>query len=420
MQQFDVIIIGAGPAGLTLALLLKRAPATAALKIALVDQAPPASSAPDWLRVSALNHASARMLTALGAWSELTVAPYQQMDVWEADSFAAISFKQQIPAQLQAQELGHIVSNEQLRYVLTQQLQQLPDVYWFTDSAPQQLHANPQQAGVQLSDGQLLFAQLLVGADGANSWVRQQMKFPLTFWDYDQHALVAQIRCQQPHQHVARQVFMPSGPLALLPLPDPYCVSIVWSTSPAHAAQLLQQSRTEPAAFTAALTAASQSVLGVLTLDAPAQVFPLKMRYARQWQQHNVVLVADAAHTIHPLAGQGMNLGLMDVAALAELIDEHYQQQHCVQNERLLRRYERSRKAEAQQMIAVMEAFKRGFSNDIAPLKLLRAVGMRLTDRFEPLKQRLLQAALGHSAHLPRIAQAPAYSDAHVGQEHRR
>ncbi|MCT6700339.1 FAD-dependent monooxygenase [Rheinheimera sp. 4Y26] len=400
MQTSDVLIAGGGSAGLTLALLLASGDYSQKLKITLLEQGPAPEPAPaTLLRVSALNLASQRLLTALGVWQGLTANPaYQQMEVWEADSFARIEFDAQTENQ---QALGWIVDNQQLCQQLYLKLQQYPQVQCLFGRAISQISTGDEQSLVTLSDGSVHLAKLLVGADGAESKVRQSLQLPLTFWDYDQHALVAVVKTQQPHGQCARQVFLPTGPLALLPLSDPNLCSIVWSTSPAQAADLMAK---EDAEFNQALSAATQSVLGVLSVQSPRHKFPLKMRYATQWQQQQVVLVADAAHTIHPLAGQGMNLGLMDVAALAELINQQMAKNLPWASQKMLRQYERWRKAEAQQMIAAMELFKRGFLLQDPLAKLVRAVGMKTTNQLPFLKRKIMAAALGNSGDLPQLA----------------
>ncbi|WP_031565964.1 FAD-dependent monooxygenase [Rheinheimera texasensis] len=402
MLDTDILITGAGSAGLTLALLLaKNCPD---LPITVLEQGPAPVAGPAQLnRVSALNLASQRVLDSLGVWQLLTAKPaYQQMQVWEADSFARIEFATtDLGALAQTPALGWIVDNEELRACLYQRALQYPNIQWKFDARIQQISASERQNLLTLADGSAYISKLLVGADGANSMVREQLKMPLAFWDYDHHGLVAVVRTSEPHQATARQVFLPTGPLALLPLVDPHLVSIVWSVAPERAAELIAMPADQ---FNQALTAASQSVLGVLNVQTERRSYPLKMRYASQWQKHNAVLVADAAHTIHPLAGQGMNLGLMDACALAELIVQNISTGRTCNEQRMLRQYERWRKAEAQQMIALMEAFKRGFMLQHPLAKLVRAVGMAATNQLAPVKRQLLAAALGNQGDLPAVA----------------
>ena len=400
MHTADIVIAGAGSAGLTLALLLATGEHSHQLRIELVDQGPePVVRPANWQRVSALNLASQRLLSHLGVWQQLTANPaYQHMQVWEADSFASIHFD---AASLGLTELGFIVDNEQLRQQLYQRVQQCPQISCRFHSTIAEVNVSAQQNLLRLSDGSLVLGTLLVGADGANSQVRQSLQLPLTFWDYEHHALVALIKTAEPHQHTARQVFLANGPLAMLPLADPHLCSIVWSTTPEQAKNLQHCTTSE---FNQALTAAGHSVLGLAELIGERSVYPLKLRYARQWFSQQAVLVADAAHTIHPLAGQGMNLGLMDVAALAELINKQLAQNLPIAERRMLRQYERWRKAEAQQMIAAMELFKRGFGSQLKLTKLVRAVGMKLTNQLPFIKEKMMAAALGNSGDLPELA----------------
>lgn len=397
MQNVDITIVGAGSAGLTLALLL----APTGLNIMLLEQgAAPQQGRADYQRVSALNLASVRLLQALGAWPALeqSAQPYHAMQVWDADSFARIEFDAATEHQAQ---LGFICDNEQIRRALYQQLKLHSNVQFVFNCTINSLVQSEREVLVNINQQQLILSRLLVGADGVNSRVRRDAQLPLTHWDYEQQAIVATITTEVAHNHCARQVFLPTGPLALLPLPGQHKCSIVWSCSPERATELLAL---DNAAFSQALTAASNSVLGVLKLDNTPKAFALRMRYASSWLRGRIVLVADAAHSIHPLAGQGMNLGLMDVAALAELISAALAQGQDIAEPRLLRRYERWRKAEAQTLILAMEAFKRGFSNTQPLLKLVRAVGMSGVDQLPWLKSKIIAAALGNSGDLPKIA----------------
>lgn len=397
MQNVDISIVGAGSAGLALAALL----APLGLSIRLFEQGDaPEPHEPAYQRVSAINLASQRMLAHLNAWQiiEKTATAYQQMQVCDADSFARIGFDAVSEG---VAALGHICDNEQIRLALYQQLERYNNVQCEFNCTINTIQQSERDVLINFNQQQLVLSRLLIGADGVNSKVRQAMQLPLTHWDYEQRALVCRISCELPHNNTARQVFLPTGPLALLPLPDPHECSIVWSCQNDKAAELTALNEQ---AFNQALTAASNTVLGCLTKQSPLHGFDLRMRYASRWVRDRVVLVADAAHSIHPLAGQGMNLGLMDVAALAELISEAVAANQDFTAPRVLRRYERWRKAEAQTLIAAMEVFKQGFSNAQPLLKLVRAVGMKSVDKLPWLKSQIIAQALGNKGDLPQIA----------------
>ena len=397
MQNTDITIVGAGSAGLTLALLL----APLNLNIVVLEQ----GKAPDigpvsYQRVSALNLASKRLLSHLGAWPAIakTAAAYQVMQVWDSDSFAKIAFNAETE---QVETLGWICDNEQIRQALYQQLKNHSNVSLQFNCVINSVVQSDREVLINFNQQQLLLSRLVVGADGIHSLVRKAAQLPQMHRHYNQHALVATIKTELPHQATARQVFLPGGPLALLPLPDPYLCSIVWSVPAADSANKLALSAT---AFNQALTAASQSVLGVLTLQSQVRNFELQMRYANQWLNQRIVLVADAAHSVHPLAGQGMNLGLMDVAALAQLIEQQLKSGKDITEQRMLRQYERWRKAEAQSLIIAMEAFNLTFSNKQPVLKLIRAIGMNSVNQAPWLKSKIMVAALGNSGDLPQLA----------------
>jgi 2-octaprenylphenol hydroxylase len=259
------------------------------------------------------------------------------------------------------------------------------------------LRLNPSQATLLLDDGTELVAHLLVGADGARSWVRQQAGISVKGWDYDQVALVTWVKPEKFHQETAWQRFLANGPLAFLPLTEGYC-SIVWSTSAAHAAQLKAM---EADRFAQELQAAFENKLGAIEAVGPRAMFPLRSFETQHYILPRLALVGDAAHTIHPLAGQGVNLGLADMSTLLQVLTEARQQQRDIGSEKILRRYERWRRADNRSMLIAMDGFKRLFSTEQPLLRWVRNLGLNLTDRSLPIKRLIMQQALGSS--VPRI-----------------
>ncbi|WP_075182261.1 FAD-dependent 2-octaprenylphenol hydroxylase [Pantoea sp. 1.19] len=391
MQTFDVIIAGGGMVGLTVACGLQGS----GLRVAVLEQQPPlplADDAPPQLRVSAINAASERLLQHLDVWPAVLsqrAAPYHGMEVWERDSFGAIRFDDHNQT---LSHLGHIVENAVIHQALWQRAQGLSELTLIAPASLQQVAFGDNEAFLTLQDGSMMSARLLIAADGANSWLRQKADIPLTFWDYEHHALVATIRTARPHQAVARQVFHGDGILAFLPLQDPHLCSIVWSLPPQEATRLQAMST---ALFNQQLSVAFDMRLGLCQVEGERKTFPLTARYARQFAAHRLALVGDAAHTIHPLAGQGANLGLMDAAMLIGEIRRLHQQGKDIGQHLSLRRYERSRKQSAALMLAGMQGFRTLFAGDNPAKKLLRDVGLRLADRLPGVKPRLLEQAMG-------------------------
>jgi 2-octaprenylphenol hydroxylase len=390
MQTYDVVIAGGGMVGLAVACGLQGC----GLRIAVLEKAAPMSfnaSGPHGLRVSAINAASERLLQHLDVWSSILAqraSSYHGMEVWDRDSFGRIEFDE--PQGVS--HLGHIIENEVIHQALWQRAQQLSDITLLAPAQLQQVAFGDNEAFVTLQDGSMMSARLLIAADGAHSWLRDKADIPLTFWDYEHHALVANIRTAQPHQAVARQAFHGDGILAFLPLSDPHLSSIVWSLSPQEATRL----REMPAAlFNQQLSVAFDMRLGLCELESERQTFPLMARYARQFAAHRLALVGDAAHTIHPLAGQGVNLGFMDAAELTGEIRRLHQQGKDIGQHLYLRRYERSRKHSAAMMLASMQGFRELFAGNNPAKKLLRDIGLRLADNLPGVKPRLLKQAMG-------------------------
>lgn len=399
MQEVDVVIVGGGMVGLGLAAALKNR----ALKVAIVEgqlPEPLLGEAPD-NRVSALSLASQRILQGVGAWAGIEarrLQPYEKMAVWEQDSFGQIAFD---AATLRQPALGHIVENRVIQLALLEAIEGASNIRLLTPARAKSLQSGPAGSLLLLEDGQAISARLVVAADGAHSWVRRQADIPLTSWDYGHHALVATVRCAEPHEAVARQIFTPQGPLAFLPLWQPDLCSIVWSVPAARAEALCA---CDDDAFNRQLTAAFDARLGLCKVEGARSAIPLTARYARDFARERLVLVGDAAHTIHPLAGQGVNLGLLDAAALAEQILGHHGTGADIGLLANLRGYERWRKSEAARMLAAMEGLKRLFAGSNPLKKLVRGVGLCAVDGLGPLKQGVVRAAMGLEGELPALA----------------
>lgn len=345
-------------------------------------------------RVSALTRASQNLLVNLGVWSEMKsmrVEPYSDMHVWDASGKGSIHFD---AAEIAEPSLGHIVENHVTQLALWEALQNHEKVSIICPDKVVDVDRDSSGSQVKLASGLTLTASLVVVADGKKSAVRDMLAIETTGWIYDQHAIVATITTEKGHQHTAWQRFMETGPLALLPLghnADKSC-SIVWSTSPQHAEQLMALN---DQAFCEALTEASEAVLGNVIDVKDRGVFPLELKHAKTYIREGFVLLGDAAHAIHPLAGQGVNLGFLDVIALLEVIANATSQQRDIGGMHTLRKFERERKGSNITMLAAMDGFKRLFSNNLKVLSTMRNAGLSFVDNLGPLKQFFVRYAMG-------------------------
>lgn len=379
-KQFDVLIVGAGVTGLTAAALLAQGEHSDRLKITVVDAAPRPVYAPDddvALRVSAIASGSAALLDAVGAWShvaETRASAYERMRVWDesssADSATALQFD---AAEFAVPQLGFIVENVLIQHALLAVLDKL-DVRLKFDTTADALDAD-----------------LVIGADGARSFVRDRVGIKTHDFPYGQTAYVTHLQPEQTHQNTAWQRFMQDGPLGMLPLGDGR-ISVVWSTHDALAGRAQAASDEELGEI---LTEASDFVLGELTVAGPRGGFPLCARHAEQYVMPGVALIGDAAHAVHPLAGQGANLGLQDAATLAAVIDQALGDGEFPGDRPVLRRYERARKGQNATMLHFMTGLNRLFTTDSAVVQELRAMGMRLFNYSGPIRDHAVKVALG-------------------------
>lgn len=387
--DYDVAIVGAGCVGAALACRL----AATGMQVAMIEAREPRPFDPDRafdLRVFALSRASQRFLDQVGVWTEIAdvrVGAYDAMRVWEQDAGDEVVFE---AARLAEPDLGHIVENRLIQDRLWQRMEALG----VTRLAPATL-ADVSDTGdrveIRLDDGRELTASLLVAADGANSETRRRAGIRVRRQAYDQTAVVAHLQPEQAHAQTAWQRFLTTGPVALLPLADGR-VSLVWSTTPGHADALQAMSE---AAFAAAVTEAVQGRLGALSLASDRAAFPLQRLHAEDYFAGRIAVAGDAAHVVHPLAGQGVNLGLADAAALAECLIAAAEQGRDLGAEATLARYARRRRGDNRRMLAAMDAIKRLYAVSGGPLPPLRRLGMRLFNRSDAIKSLAMRQALG-------------------------
>jgi len=420
-SNLDIIVVGAGMVGLTAAIALHQQ----GFKVLVVEGRDESLlSLPERLtdlktqtadiesydnRVSALTRASENILRNIGAWQKIAamrVAPYQKMQVWDGDGTGEISFSS---AQLHQPNLGHIVENSVAIAALIATARDMNlDILCSTkvvgltepDKGTRILSCETNTVG---NDGESLnlSAKLVIGADGAMSKVRQLAAIGLWQWDYGHHAIVATLKTQKPHQATAWQRFTSDGPLAFLPLADKHTSSIVFSTSPEHAKRLMAL---DCAAFKQVLAREFELTLDAVTQVSKRAVFPLRQRHAKQYVQQGLVLIGDACHTIHPLAGQGVNLGLLDVASLVQVLIAARARKQDIAQERVLKQFQRERHADNLKMSATMQGFKWLFDPQPAPLIIARNIGMKLFNKATPVKQHVMAQAMGLSGKLPELA----------------
>ena len=383
-QSFDVVVIGGGVVGMCAALAMRQRD----FSVALIDAGSLTvdTSVPD-ARVYAINHASQSLLQTLGAWALIDqgrMSPYEHMHVWDAVNEAHIDFDARMQG---TNRLGTIIEEAVLKEALLQQLSR-KDIVMFPNHKVAALKMLPD--GVSVSDGAGSWqARLLIVADGATSRTRELLGVSVTSWPYHQHAIVTTICTEKSHNYTAYQVFNPDGPLAFLPLADKHHCSIVWSTRPERADVLMGLSDDE---FACELRDAFAAKLGDCNVIGKRYQFPLYMRHAKRYSGPHWLLMGDAAHTIHPLAGLGLNVGLADLAAwLTNMGTEKSQ----AWSNKTLGAYQRTRKYEVWQTIALMESLKTIFAHPLPPIVTLRGLGLQACNHLVPLKRWFIGQAAG-------------------------
>jgi 2-octaprenyl-3-methyl-6-methoxy-1,4-benzoquinol hydroxylase/2-octaprenylphenol hydroxylase len=394
---YDVVVIGAGMVGATLASLLARA----GFSVALAEAVEPRefdAAADVGLRVSAISPGSAAILEQAGAWKKISaqrLRPYRRMQVEDGVELEPLLFDAPV---FNLERLGTIVENALLQWSVWQVVSSAGMVDLYCPEQLQGIEFSAEQNRVSLKSGKVLNARLVVGADGAASRVRKALGMRQDHYAYNQHALVAVVGKQKPNPGVAWQRFLAGGPLAFLPLADGRS-SIVWTRPSAEAERLLAL---DDGSFISELDAASSGWLGKVESLGPRAAFPLSMRLSESYASRRTVLMGDAAHVVHPLAGQGVNLGFADAAGLTELLIRVRLAGGDIGAASVLHDYDRSRRSESETMAFGMHALRSLF--DIAGLAPLRRAGLALVKRSWPLRDMFLQRAAGLGANAPKLA----------------
>lgn len=391
--EFDVLIIGGGMVGAVLCVAL----AQAGFSVGLVEAKRPAAFVANddyTLRVSAISPASRHLLENLDLWAKIAdtrISPYRGMRVWDANGRAVLEFEH---TALGLPELGHIVENN---LIIDSAWAALGNTRIFCPAKLTGLSVGPQHACADLDDGTQLRAKLIVGAEGAGSPVRKMAGIRTTGWAYGQRCTVGCVSTELSHQAIAWQRFLPTGPVAFLPLADGRC-SLAWHADEPLANELASL---DDAAFCRRLSDASGGVLGEVTAIGKHGAFPLQLLHADEYVRPRIALVGDAAHALHPMVGQGVNLGLLDVAVLAQVLERGRNADRDLGDLALLKRYQRARKTDNLLMLAATDGIKRLFGTDTPLFGRLRDRGIAMVDAFGPLKHMLIRQAAGLTGDLP-------------------
>ena len=400
--DFDIVIVGGGAVGSAVASLLGQINKTVQgdkqqLKIALIESYEPPQFDPSQVdpRVAALTEKTRLIFEQIGIWQQLVdkrVCAYKAMNVWDAEGTGRITFDCQ---QVQQPNLGHIVENSALVSTLIEHLKQQPNIELYCPANIVDYQLQQDVITLTLDNQSVLSAQLLIAADGANSAVREHFQFATKQWDYGQHAIVTTITSENSNQLTAWQRFMPTGPLAFLPLNNignDHCCSIVWSQDTAEAKRLMAL---EDKDFCKELSRASEHCLGQVLKIEKRHLIPLRQSHATDYVMPRLALIGDAAHSIHPLAGQGANLGFSDAQVLAEEIAKAFARDLDLGDVSVLKPYQRRRKPENLATMAAMEGFKRLFGSQNSTLRLLRNYGLSAINGLGAIKNKLIKQAMG-------------------------
>lgn len=389
---YDVAIVGGGPAGATLACLLGRAH----MSVACIDresaELPPNAD----LRTTAISYGSRRVLEKAGLWEETLAkeaCPIRDIQILDADSPLLLRF---LSEEVDGESFGWIVENAHLRTAALAEIKKNQSVIHLPGTAVTDYKMHEGSVTIELNSGQALRARLVVGADGRGSFTRNWMNVGERSWSYNQRAVICTVIHENAHENKAIEHFWPFGPFAILPMNDDsdgcHRSSLVFTE---HGPARDSLMRYDKKSFAMAVQARFPSFYGQVKISTPRRCYPLGFIHAHHYTAPRMALVADAAHGIHPIAGQGLNLGYRDVDALAALLIEAHEKGQDPGAQDLLERYQRTRRFDNMSMAAVTDGLVRLFSNNIPPVRFLRRAGLRAVSKLPPVKKFFMRRAMG-------------------------
>lgn len=389
-MNYQVTIVGGGVAGALLALYLGKA----RVNTCLIDKGKPSLKLanPFVGRTTSLNLSSINSLREAGIWEtiEKNSQQFEEIYVWDAEGSSSVQFN---AAEISRKDLGVIVHNNIILEAIFNELEKIPEIRLIEDDSLMDIKHDPHKVEISTHAGLNIMSELLIGADGSLSKVRDLSQIPIRTWSYQQQALVASVVTEKSLNKTAFQIFTDTGPIALLPLAQGSNeASLIWSTDEEYGQKILKLERN---LLMQELRLKTEDRFGEIICKEDIDSFPLHQLHAKKFYKGRSILVGDSAHTIHPLAGQGLNLGIADVKELSELLTSANRYGRALYDKEILRSYSKRREPESYKMIALMEAFKRGFGSENIWIKLGRSFAFDFANNTKVLKQRLIKEAAG-------------------------